>query len=69
MSEKRKTVTPVWKEPEENLPKFEIKEQNDPKNLSARPLNPAERYLKRKIEVTEQDHQEFLAYTEANSGK
>src|ERR1700756_3630405 len=65
MSEKRKTVTPVWKEPEENLPKFEINEQNDSKNLSGSPLNPAERYLKRKIEVTEQDHQEFLAYLEA----
>src|ERR1700745_4061735 len=65
MSEKRKTVTPVWKKPEENLPKFEINEQNDPKHLSASPLSPAERYLKRKIEVTEQDHQEFLAYLQA----
>jgi hypothetical protein len=69
MSENRKTVTPVWKEPEENLPNFEIKAQNDSQHLSPSPLSPAERYLKRKIEVTEQDHQEFLAYLEAKRAR
>lgn len=69
MSEKHKPVTPVWKEPEKDLPELEITGQSDPQDLGAGPLSSAERYLKRKIEVTEQDHQEFLAYLEAKRGR
>src|SRR5215831_4906665 len=69
MSENRKTVSPVWKEPEENLPNFEFKAQKDLQHLSPSPLSAEERYLKRKIEVTEQDHQEFLAYLEAKRAR
>src|SRR5215475_11784952 len=65
MSERRTTRQPILKEAEENLPKLQIDIQNDPKNLSVNPLSPEERYLKRKIEVTERDHEEFLAYLEA----
>ncbi|MGH7785200.1 MAG: hypothetical protein ACREO5_15350, partial [Candidatus Binatia bacterium] len=69
MSETRKTAPPVWKEPEEILPNFQVDTQNDPKNLNESPLSPTERYLKRKTEVTEQDHQEFLAYLEAKRAR
>src|SRR5262245_61926526 len=68
MSEPRKTMKPILEEKEEkkeDLPKPHIELQNDPKNLPVNPLSPEERYLKRKIEVTERDHEEFLAYLEA----
>jgi thiocyanate desulfurase len=60
MSEPRETRRAILKQAEENLPKLQIDIQNDPKTLS-----PEERYLKRKIEVTERDHEEFLNYLEA----
>ena len=69
MSETRKTRTPVFKEPEENFPNVQMNEQNSPNNPIESPLSPAERYLKRKIEVSEQDHEESgVSRREARKG-
>jgi thiocyanate desulfurase len=71
MSEPRKTIKPILneKEEKEDLPKLQIDLRNDSKSLIANPLSPEERYLRRKLEVTERDHDEFLAYLEAKRAR
>src|SRR5580704_17838321 len=66
MSEPRKTIKPILKEATEdqNLPKLQIEIQSDPKNLAKTGLSPEEHYLQRKMEVTQRDHEEFVAYLE-----
>ena len=64
MSEPRKTMKPILKEPGQNLPEFKTGIQNEPKPLITNALRPEEHYLKRQLDVTQQDHEEFLQYLE-----
>ena len=56
MSEPRRTKL------REETPKLQIEIEGEPKNLPVEPPSPEEVYLRRKAEVTAQDHAEFLKY-------
>ena len=64
MSEPRKTMKPILKEAGQTLPELKTDIQNDPKTLTTNALRPEEHYLKRQMDVTQQDHEEFLKYLE-----
>ena len=49
-------------EQEEQRPSLKIDLRNEPGNLLEKPLSAEDIYLKRKVEVTQQDYQEFLQY-------
>ena len=49
-------------EQEEQRPSLKIDLRNEPGNLPEKPLSAEDIYLKRKVEVTQQDYQEFLQY-------
>ena len=66
MTEARKISKTILKGATEDqtLPNLQINIQNDPSSLADKPLSSEEHYLKRKAEVTQQDHKEFLEYQE-----
>ena len=49
-------------EQEEQRPSFKIDLRDEAGNLPDKPRRPEEIYLKRKLEVTQQDYEEFLQY-------
>jgi hypothetical protein len=49
-------------EQEEQRSNLKIDLRNEPGNLPDKPLSAEDIYLKRKVEVTQQDYQEFLKY-------
>ena len=51
-------------EQEEERPDLKIDLQEEPGNLSDKPVSAAENFLRRKAEVTQQDYEEFLRYKE-----
>jgi thiocyanate desulfurase len=63
MSEPQKATKPILTE-KETLPKLKTVTENSPKTLIVNLINPEEHYRKRQLEVTHQDHEEFVKYLE-----
>src|SRR5438876_6842855 len=49
-------------EQEQEHPSLKVDLRTDASHLPDRPLSPEEAYLRRKAEVTQQDHEEFLRH-------
>ena len=62
MSEPRRTKL------QEETPNLKIEIEGEP-NLQDKPLSPEEAFLRRKAEVTQQDHEEFLKYQEEKNAR
>src|SRR6516225_12361317 len=51
----------------EQRPSFKIDLRDEAGNLPAKPRSAIENYLERKVEVTQQDYEEFLQYQQAKA--
>src|SRR6266851_2384565 len=52
-----------------HVPKIKMDVRSDAENVSDRPLSPEQSFLKRKAEVTQQDHEEFSEYLQEKSSR
>jgi hypothetical protein len=52
-----------------HLPNMKLGVRSDAESLPDRPLSPEQNFLKRKTEVTQQDHEEFSTYVQEKSAR